>query len=240
MKTIIDLVESSIRIYDGMLVCWPQFNKRDTLSVSELIPKFPGCYATNNSTVAFIWNDSFYVAPYTRLAISILKDSGLQNSSFYVPFSNWDYPVNEETLWKKIKAEAEVQNDEEHAEDCAKYCDEHGFGKISDEALVNCLRIPDDGVRTRHLGHGYESVVYPVIAGCLDCNACDAIGTFNTNNGKVVFIYRNGATYVTKGYGIVKELEAAGYTKSSKLFVPLSNGEEIEDPYLRAKWDSIK
>lgn len=59
------------------------------------------------------------------------------------------------------------------------------------------------------------------------------------NNGKVIFVYIDGKTYVTKGYKIIDELREAGY-KEGELFVPFSNGEAIVDPFLKKKWDDIK
>ena len=238
MKNITNLMENSIRIYAGISVRYPQFGKEESLNVSDLIPKFPGCYATNNSTVAFVWEDNFYVAPYTRENISILEEAGLTRSSFYVPFSNWDYPICEKSRWDKILEDAEVQREVEFVEDCESYCDEHGFGKLTDEALSNCFRIPNKGVRVKYPA-GYESTVRPMISRCLDCTACDRIGTYCTNNGRVVFVYRNGGTYVTKGYSIVRDLQAAGYRESS-IFVPFSNGEEILDFPLRTEWESVQ
>ena len=35
----------------------------------------------------------------------------------------------------------------------------------------------------------------------LDCIAVERLGHYTTNNGRVVFVYRNGKTYVAKGYG---------------------------------------
>ena len=43
---------------------------------------------------------------------------------------------------------------------------------------------------------------------------------------------------IAKGYGILKELRAANFIESN-LFVPFSNGEQINDPVLRARWESI-
>jgi hypothetical protein len=54
----------------------------------------------------------------------------------------------------------------------------------------------------------------------------------------VVFVYRDGHTYVTKRYRIISELREAGYRETG-MFVPFSNGEEILDPDLREKWESI-
>ena len=72
----------------------------------------------------------------------------------------------------------------------------------------------------------------------LDMMPFEKIGKYCKNNGKVVFVYQNGKTYVTKGYKIIDELKAAGYEEESAC-VPFSRGEVIRDPELRARWESI-
>ena len=66
----------------------------------------------------------------------------------------------------------------------------------------------------------------------------EKIGHYCTNNGRVVFVYRDGHTYVTRGYWIKRELDKAGY-KESSLFVPFSNGEQITDSFLAREWERI-
>ena len=66
----------------------------------------------------------------------------------------------------------------------------------------------------------------------------NVLGYYSMNNGRTVFIYRDGHTYVTKGYWVIDKLKKAGYQRGS-LFVPFSNGEQIVDPLLAAKWESI-
>lgn len=232
-----NLIEDSIRVYPGMIVVWPQFGKEETLNVMELVPKFNGHYAANNSTVSFITGDNFYVTPYTRKAMKVLRESGFCEASFYVPFSNWDYPKFEKTRWESLREMAQKSYEEDFKADCYRYCDEHGIGAISEETLKRCFKMPSTGVHVKHLY--FENWYYPIINSCcLDSWGVDKIGRYCTNNGKVVFVYRDGATYVAKGYKILDELRSAGY-KEDGLFVPFSNGEVIQDPALRSIWEEL-
>lgn len=234
------LKQESIRVYTGMIAVFPQFQQEEALNISEVLPKFPGCnvFAVNNSTVSFIHEDEFFVTPYTRDVISTLRAAGFVEKSFYVPFSNWDYPKAEEAKWNMLRKKAQEAYAQEFVEDCFKWCDEHHIGALSDKTLENCFEMPADGVKVKRLY--FEECFYPIVRGtCLDCTVVDKLGKYCTNNGRVVFVYRDGKTYVTKGYGILSELRAVGYTEAG-LFVPFSNGEEILDFGLKARWDSIK
>ena len=73
----------------------------------------------------------------------------------------------------------------------------------------------------------------------LDNLARDSLGTYYMNNGIVVFVYRDGHTYVTKGYKVLQYLNDAGYREKC-MFVPFSNGEEIMHDAFRAKWEAIR
>lgn len=237
MKNITDLVKGSIRIYEGQMVAFPQFKTEDRIHIKDMTPKFDGTYCTNNSTVAFVWEEMLYVTPYTKEVVSILREAGFKFDYFGVPFSNWDYPVYEKEQWNGLLEAAKKQRELELQEECKEVSSEKGIGQISEASLANCLKIPGKGFKTWH-PQQFEGFVSPSISGCLDCSAIEKLGKYATNNGKVVFIYYDGSTYVTKGYGIVKELEAAGYQKMH-FFVPLSNGEEIQDPDLQKRWESI-
>ena len=231
------LKEGAVRVYSGMIAVFPQFAQEKALDISELVPKFNGCYATNNSTVCFVSDNEVFVTPYTRVTMSSLRFEGFCKKDFYVPFSNWDYPKDEQFKWKYLCWKARQSYEEDFAEDCVSYCDEHHIGAISEETLGNCFEMPATGVRVKHLY--FETCYYPIInSNCFDCIAADRIGHFCTNNGIVVFVYRNGKTYVAKGYKMLDELRAAGYTESD-LFVPFSNGEQIQDCNLKACWESI-
>lgn len=231
------LKADSVRVYLGMLVVFPQFSQEETLNVSGLAPKFNRCFAMNNSTVCFVSDNEVFVTPYTRSVIRCLRSAGFREESFYVPFSNGDYPKTEQVKWNSLREKARKSYADDFVEDCLAYCDAHHIGAINDETLRNCFQMPATGVKVKHLY--FENCYYPIInSNCLDCVAVDRIGKYCTNNGRVVFVYRDGKTYVTKGYKILAELRAAGYTESG-LFVPFSNGEVIQNPVLRARWESI-
>lgn len=237
-KNLMELKKESIRVYSGMTVVFPQFHQEENLNIEGLVPKFNGCYAVNNSTVCYVSDNEVFVTPYTREAMYALEEGRFRKEYFYVPFSNWDYPKNEMVTWNQLRQKAKESYKREFVEDCEKWCDKHFIGALSDKTLENCFEMPTDGVKVKHLY--FEDCYYPAIQNfCLDCTAVDKLGKYCTNNGRVIFVYRDGKTYVTKGYHILDELRAAGYTKAG-LFVPFSNGEEILDFCLKARWDSIK
>lgn len=235
--TIEKLINDSIRVTPGMIAVYPQWGKEEELKVVELVPKFNGRFASNNSTVSFVHDGIFYVTPYTRKAVKTLRENGLSSDYFYVPFSNGDYPKTEKYRWEQLRAKARKSYEEDFVADCNRYCDEHGFGEISEETLQRCFKMPSTGVHVKHLY--FEDFYYPIINNlCLDCIGVERIGHYCSNNGRVVFVYRDGGTYVAKGYKILEELRSAGY-KEMGLFVPFSNGEQIQDPVLRAKWETL-
>ncbi len=229
--------EGSIRVNSGMIVVYPQSHQEETLNVSNLAPKFNGCYATNNSTVCFVSDNEVFVTPYTRSTLHLLVESGFKEKYFFVPFSDGDYPKSEVYKWNSLRKRACLSYTKCFTEDCIAYCNAHGIGTLSDEILKNCFQMPATGVKIRQ--HNYEGAYYPIInSNCLDCIAVEKIGKYSTNNGRVVFVYRDGKTYVTKGYKIVSALREAGYTECG-LFVPFSNGEQILDFTLKSRWESI-
>lgn len=232
-----ELKNEAVRVYNGMIVFHPQSLGQSYLDVSELTPKFNGCYAVNNSTACFVSDGEVYVIPRTRAIVKSLCIEGFKEEKFQVPFSNWDYPIVEVDVWERLRNDARKIYAEEFAEDAKCYCEDHGIGELDEEILENCFEMPIEGVHVRHVN--YDTTHYPIItSGSFECNAAYKIGRYCTNNGKVVFTYCDGKTYVTKGYGILKDLQNAGYTEA-RLYVPFSNGEEITDPALKERWDAI-
>lgn len=237
--TLANLIEDSLMVNDNTVVVYPQVREEHRLHVEELIPKFNGCFAVNNSTVSFIHEHKFFVTPYTRKGVEALRVAYFHERYFYVPFSNCDYPKYEQYRWNELRAKARRSYEEDFRNDCIAYCDERHVGELNEEILKNCFKIPREGVHVKH--PSYETCVYPHITSeGLDCSVINKLGRFCTNNGKVVFVYRDGSTYVAKGYGVLKELQAAGYREVSMLFVPFSNGEQILDPVLHQQWEGIK
>lgn len=232
-----ELINESVHVTSGMIAVYPQFQTEEVLD-SSWTPKFNGCYATNNSTVAFVNENELFVTPITRAAMKVLNEADFSRGFFYVPFSNWDYPKAEEKKWRRLQEKANEDREDEFIENCAKYCDMHHIGSIDEDILKNCFIMPATGVPVKHLH--FENVYYPAITSrYLGCTETERLGTYCANNGKVVFVYRDGKTYVTKGYRVIEALREAGY-KEKGIFVPFSNGETIMDPYLANKWEQIK
>ena len=232
------LKENSVRITRGTVACWPQYgNREETVTMEEIRSKFNGAYSMNNSTICFVMDDEVFVTPFTREALDKLENAGFTRAYFYVPFSNWDYPKNDKDKWEHLCELASESYYHDYEIDCAKWCDEHLIGRLNKETMERCFRIPHKGVPVKHLR--FTDVYYPICnEPCMDSTVVGKLGHYCTNNGKVVFVYRDGHTYVTKGYKILKELRAAGYQETG-LFVPFSNGEQIADPKLAAEWDRI-
>ena len=237
MSNIEQLKKESILVQDGMVTYYPQYKKEEILYVSDIAAKFNGRYAANNSTLAYVMGYNVYVTPYTREAVHILVSEGFKRACFFVPFSNWDYPKDKWSTWYMLRAKAQEAHHVEFIADCIDFSDRHFILELPEEVIGNCLQIPMNGIAVKH--PNYETTIYPAIrSDCLDCIAIEQIGKFCKNNGRVTFVYRDGSTYVTKGYRIVADLQKAGYTEAP-LFVPLSNGETIIDPVLRERWDAI-
>lgn len=237
-ETMKNLKKNSICVTRGTVACWPQYdNKEELVEMSEIRSKFNGAYSMNNSTICFVIDDEVFVTPYTREAMDTILAAGLRREYFYVPFSNWDYPKYEKARWDHLRDLALESYYRDYERDCAEWCDEHNIGELSTETMERCFKIPRTGVPVRHLR--FENIYRPLCSEfCMDSTVVDKLGHFCSNNGKVVFIYHDGHTYVTKGYKILEELREAGYREAG-LFVPFSNGEQITDSSLAAQWDRI-
>ena len=241
MKMNIKLLrKNSLQLEDGMSVFYPQYNDSEELDISQTRSKFNGCYAVNNSTICFVLDGEVYAAPYTRGIMSIIKEIGLKQKAFFVPFSNWDYPAEKADEWHRLCENARRKNRQDFVDDCIRLSREEGLQDISPKALSNCMMIPDDGIELYHPVHHYKSLAFPVIrTQGVDCTTRENLGTYCTNNGVVVFVYLDGNTYLTRGYKITSLLDEAGF-KRVDMFVPLSNGEEIDEPAIHMRWANIK
>ena len=236
----INLIRNSIHIPEGGCeVYWSQDGKTETLVLPSIRSKFNGHYAVNNSTICYVYRREVYVTPWTQSAERTLLKAGLSEENFYVPFSNWDYPKNEEQRWVGLWKKAMESYILDYEANCAKWCCRHHIGALAENTMRRCFRIPSDGISVKH--PLYETDVYPACGGeiCMDSTVEDKLGRYCSNNGKVVFVYRDGHTYVARGYWILSELKDAGYTEGS-LFVPFSNGEIIVDPVLAKRWEDCK
>ena len=108
INTMAELKAKALVVTDGMETFFPQFNARETLTISR-IQSNKLTYAYNNSVVAFVDEEgTFYVIPDLKGIQKVLSENGYVKAYFYVPFSNWDYPVvykeKWENLWKEKNA----------------------------------------------------------------------------------------------------------------------------------------
>lgn len=240
MTTMGELKGMAIAINAPIQVCWPQHgDKQETLNPDYAIanPNLNYTYSTNNSTIAFVEEEVLYVMPYFRKAMAVLQENRFTEKCFYVPFSNWDYPLTEKARWEELQREAHDQHTLDFIADCNAFSDRHGFGVLDEKHMQKCFEMPISGVLVKH--PYFEKKHYPEITGtCLDCVAAEKIGHYCTNNGTTVFIYRDGKTYVTKNWEVVDALQKAGY-KEGTFFVPFSNGESIEDSMYAKQWEKI-
>lgn len=240
------LKEKAVKLYSGMIIVFRPFGNAEMppLNLSDIVPKFNGCYALNSSIICFIDNNEVFVIPYMRAVMNCLCSAGFKKQEFRFPLDSFlYYPKEDEDKWYSLCTEAYQSYQDDFSDDCAFYCDNHNIGVISKETLENCLEIPLRGISVKD--HYVEATYYEIIKHSLlgptefTDDTAEKIGKFNSINGVVVFTYRDGKTYVTKGNAILSELTNAGYTKSDRFCVPLSNGGEIKDYGLRARWKAI-
>lgn len=236
ITTLAELKDIAIAITHPTKVCWPQFSKNETiLPVSDY--SFEKCYDSNNSTIAFVSDYILYVIPSMRIVRNILVENGFTRKSMYVPFSNWDYPVEQQVRWETLRQFAHEEYLREFVEDCNNFADKHNFGVLTDDLLEKCFEMPSRGLTVSIFGQ--EDIYFPLVNGTiLDCIAEKRIGRYCTNNGTCVFVYRNGKTYVTRSWDVVKALHNAGYIKGD-LAVPFSNGETIKEPAYAVLWKKV-
>lgn len=229
-----ELKDIAIQIRGTIRTYWPQFKKVEFYTPTVQADKV---FGTNNGVLAFVDEGVVYVIPTCRCITRLLADEGYRYESIYVPFSNWDYPADEEQKWRGLWSRAKAEHHREFLEDCKKFAEKKGFGELDDETLGKCMIMPDEGL---HVTHPYfDTYEKPLVSGdIIDCTVANVLGTYGHNNGVVSFVYIDGTTRLAKGYWIIGKLQEAGY-KDGSLYVPLSNGEHIEDYYYRTMWEQI-
>ena len=240
-SSIDSLKEEAIRVYTGMTVVYPLSSHSEALyDISYLETGYNCCYSKGNSTIAFVSDNQVFVTPATYSVIHTLKEAGFREDTFQVPFSNWIcYPKLQRNKWKELQRKAFQASKVSFREECSLFCEDHGIGCLSDKTLKNCFQMPDAGIAIRYPSQATDCY-FPIInIGFLDDFASQLLGKYAFSNETVIFVYRDGKTYVTKGYKILAELRSAGYTEQHRIYVPFSNGEEILDINLKAQWDAI-
>ena len=110
VATLDELKKKAILVRNGMETYFPQFACQETLRISNLHLE-PKTYAYNNSVVAFVDEEgNFYVIPDIKGTQKLLIENGYHSAYFYVPFSNWDYPVEHKEYWESLWKEKNNAN----------------------------------------------------------------------------------------------------------------------------------
>ncbi len=203
-------------------------------------PSKIGKFCWNNGKVAFVTRDgSYYVTPYCFDVADYLRSNGYEESSLFVPFSNGDVPEDEnlrahwENLVEGARALHKEREEEERLAKCAELARQKGIEKVPIEVYDMCLRIPKEGLMYSHWGE--ESRCFPPE----DYRLKDVLGTWCQNNGRVVFVDDKGDAYVTPYCEEIRDALSASRYREGSLYVPLSNGEELLNPELNARWKNM-
>lgn len=227
-----ELIGRSLRIYNGMLDVFPQYNRVEVLNCTW-VSKFSNGFSIRNSNVSFVADGELYVTPYTRATLAILRAEGFTQQYFFVPFCEGDYPREHEKEWNTLCESAKQRLIDDFRSDCIEFSEVQGIGKLPKEVLDNCFKIPDTGIKVKH--PRYNDTYYPILRNSFDNTVIEKIGKFGMRKNVVIFVYCDGNTYVAKGKNLAEILCSKGYSEAG-IFVPFADGEKIEDPILAKKW----
>ena len=234
-KTMQELKIIALSITSPITIC-TYLNKKKATFTPVYTDTLEGKYCMYNGVIIFIYEKVFYVIPYMRTVMNILKENDFIFHKMDVPFSNGDYPAELKAHWEMLLTMAVEQSKLDFITDCEVYSDLCNFSQISKSLLDKCFEIPSTGV---HVSTKYgESIYYPLIGTSLDSVTTSRIGHFCIKNATCVFVYRNGKTYVTQNWEVVDALSQSGYVLGD-LFVPFADGETIVEPKYAAKWKNI-
>lgn len=217
-KELKELKECSTKI-DGKSVIFYQYT-----TPHESEAKSSGVYDVNGSTLIFIDGGEVFVTDAGS------NEAILRSNGFEQGFFSFAQSVMSRNTWKWIGLQELLTISKEKIEE---WYDEHYIKNLPKSVLEKCFEIPDSGIMAKNIL--YEVEIHPISLHRFDSTK---LGRYCCNNGKVVFVHRDGKTFVAKGYGIVNLLEDAGY-RSGSLFVPFSNGETPTDPQLATRWEKL-
>ncbi len=197
-------------------------------------------YARNNGVMAFVVNGELFVTAITKSAISTLEENGFILSSFSVPMSKDDYPLEKATRWAEICDYASKINEIEFKSECAKYAYEHKNADLFSD-LRGCMKIPEYGFPTqRDPSHGEYGMYFPnrplVKKNIFDPILMDQfLGTYDSYDGYTMFVNTDGETYLTVRQDVVELLKGKGFSWRSYR-IPLTCGDRIVGPDNKRRW----
>ena len=194
------------------------------------IKKNRGCYASNGGMLCFVTEDGeVYITSSSIISLRIMKDNGLREGSFDVPFSNGEEPIGLGFFWRGLVRKAHEAQSFYYEKDALQYSDKCGYCQLDNDILDKCYRIPNSGVEIT-TATGEKKMAYPIGGReeLLDSYTKIKMGHYCESASLVTFVYRDGHTYVTPGDWIIPYLENAGY-KSGTMKLPIHEGDRITD-----------
>lgn len=232
---------NGIKVYKGMFSLWKGTGIMEPVDVSYVVKKYGKkkvfSVGQNRQSVMYLNDGDCFVAPWTRELIAGLIEAKYSREFFFVPFDCGDVPMQEQNEWSILVAEAKASCRDHFVEECIRWSKSNGIVRIPRRILSKCFLIPPEGLRVRNLV--YEERIVPIIdVYNPERNSVQYLGKYHFYKGLTVFVYRDGTTYVGKGYGLPKKLKHSGFEEMG-MFVPFSNGSLPVDRDLRDKWLSL-
>lgn len=104
-KNLKELRNAGVEVWSGLQVSWPMHNKAERLSLGDIPERYEHKYSWNNGTICFVDEGKVFVIPAMWNVLQLLLDEGFREASFYVPFSNGDFPLRYKAKWESLRAE---------------------------------------------------------------------------------------------------------------------------------------
>ena len=217
-------------------------NYRKTINL-DWIEQLNSFYSVQGNTIAFVHSNNLYVTPYTTVAIDCLQRSNFVNTSFYVPFSDGGYPLNQYEKWENLLIRASNLKHDILNYHIQQWFEHHNLTELSEMFLSKWIKLPNEGTYVQHIDSpgSYTSWLYPIIkpTDLFGPDVIDKLGRYYINGEIIAFHYLDGSTYVTYGYNKVYELEAYGY-KEGNFPYQLFNGDIfLLEPYRNVWFELI-
>ena len=204
------------------------------------IPDCMGTYCQNNGKISFVdANGKMYVTPFCQEVAKMLNDAGYQRGSLFVPLSNGEDIIDPTTAtrWERMCAEATRLFDErlkrERQEEYEKIAQTKYLKPLPEAVYQMSLVIPQGGLEISWMGQ--KDKTFPVD----DSQISERIGKYCQNNGKIAFVDSNGTILLTPFCHEVEQMLSAAGSQRGDMPVPLSNGEEIANPEMNARWEKM-
>ena len=229
--------EFSIQLEEGMLVFDQNSGAEKELLLENLIKNFDYRYNFNSRYVCFVDERNVYLSLNSPKILDTLEDHRIKQDNFMMPLSESEtlkYQQSRVSFMAERIADAEKQD---FIKDCIAFSKVNGIFSVNSKTLNKCFEIPDEGIDV--VRDGAIITYWPYISCRHSVDDIEFIGKYCAHNGKVIFVNRDGRTYIAKGYGIIYELEKSGF-HLKKMFVPLSYNETILDDSLDKAWSSIE